>query len=160
MGKINGCLKCVFFLLNAVFGVRSPVLPLIHSSSNGTDVWVWWLSLFILVCLRKHPFPTKGYNSVTSASDTNNSDNNMVNGLHLTWHICVTRGHPNLCTILPHNKPFIRRQRCQPCKATASSSGAVKVRCLAQGHLDNRLGGAGNELATLRSPANPLYPLS
>ena len=49
MGKINRCLKCVFVLLNAVFGVRAPVLPLIHSSSNGTDVWVWWLSLFTSV---------------------------------------------------------------------------------------------------------------
>jgi hypothetical protein len=49
MGKINGCLKCVFVLLNAVFGVRAPVLPLIHYSSNGTDVWVWWLSLFTSV---------------------------------------------------------------------------------------------------------------
>jgi len=43
-------------------------------------------------------------------------------------------------TFLPHIHPFIHtfthRRRCQPCKATASWSGAVKVRwCLAQGHL-------------------------
>ena len=35
-------------------------------------------------------------------------------------------------------------RRRHPCKATASWSGAVRVRCLAQGHLDYQLGGAGD----------------
>ena len=40
-----------------------------------------------------------------------------------------------------HNIPsfmhtFTHRRRCQPCKAAAGSSGAVRVRCFAQGHLD------------------------
>ena len=39
---------------------------------------------------------------------------------------------------------FTHRQRCQGEGATASSSGAVRVRCLAHGHLDTQLGGAGN----------------
>ena len=38
---------------------------------------------------------------------------------------------------------FTHRRRCQPRRATASSSGAVRVRCLAQGHLNTQLGGAG-----------------
>ena len=45
---------------------------------------------------------------------------------------------------------FTKRRRCQPCKATARSPGAVRVRCLAQGHLDTQLGGAGIELATFQ----------
>ena len=35
---------------------------------------------------------------------------------------------------------FTHRRRCQPRRATASWSGAVRVRCLAQGHLDTQLG--------------------
>ena len=34
------------------------------------------------------------------------------------------------------------RRQSQPCKATASSSGAVRVKCLAQGHINTQLGGA------------------
>ena len=37
---------------------------------------------------------------------------------------------------------FTHRRRSQPRKATASSSGSARIRCLAQGHLDT-LGGAG-----------------
>ena len=59
MGKINGCLKCVFVLLNAVFGVRAPVLPLIHSDT------VFGFGGFLYL----HQFTTKGYTSVTN--DTN-----------------------------------------------------------------------------------------
>ena len=41
------------------------------------------------------------------------------------------------------------RRRCQPCKATISSLGAVGVRCLAQGHVDTWLGGAGDRTSNL-----------
>ena len=37
---------------------------------------------------------------------------------------------------------FTHRWWSQPCKATASSSGAIRVGCLAQGHLDTHEGGA------------------
>ena len=37
--------------------------------------------------------------------------------------------------------PFTHRGRSQPRKAAASSSGALRVRCHAQGHLDTQLGG-------------------
>ena len=36
------------------------------------------------------------------------------------------------------------QRQSQPCKATASSSGAVRVKCLAQGHINTQLGGAGD----------------
>ena len=48
--------------------------------------------------------------------------------------------------------------RCRPCKAPASSSGAVRV-----GYLDTQLGRAGDrtsDLAVTSQPANPLYHLS
>jgi len=38
---------------------------------------------------------------------------------------------------------FIHQWRCQLCKATASWLGAVRFGCLAQGHLNTKLGGAG-----------------
>ena len=38
----------------------------------------------------------------------------------------------------------------RPCKATASSSGAVRVECLAQGLINTQLGGAGDPWASLR----------
>ena len=45
-------------------------------------------------------------------------------------------------TILPHIHPvihtFTHRRRCQPCKAPAGSWGAVRVRCLAHGHLNTQ----------------------
>ena len=65
-----------------------------------------------------------------------------VNGLHL-YSAFLTSGHSKHFTILPNIHPFIHtfthRRRSQPRKTTASSSGAVRVRCLAQGHLDTRL---------------------
>ena len=45
-------------------------------------------------------------------------------------------------------------------KATATSSGAVWVRCLAHGHFNTLLGGAGIELATFQLPANLSFLLS
>ena len=44
---------------------------------------------------------------------------------------------------------------CQPCKVTASSSGAVRVRRLAQGHLDSQLGGAGDQTSNLPVTSQP-----
>ena len=52
-------------------------------------------------------------------------------------------------SIHPFMHTFTHRRRCQPCKATASSSGAVRVRCLAQGHLDTLLGGARDQTSNL-----------
>ena len=46
-------------------------------------------------------------------------------------------------------------------KATASSSGEVRARCIAQGHLDTQLGGAGdltNYLPVTSQPALPPEP--
>ena len=42
------------------------------------------------------------------------------------------------------------RRQGRPCKAIASSSGAVRVKCLAQGHIDTQLGGAGDGTSNLR----------
>ena len=66
-----------------------------------------------------------------------------VNGLHL-YSAFLTIGHPKRFTILPNiHRSRTHRRRSQPCKATASSSGAVRVRC-----------------PTFKLPANPLYLLS
>ena len=83
----------------------------------------------------------------------------MSNGLHLY----SANQRPKRFTILPNIPQLIHihRWRCQPRRATASSSGAVRVRCLAQGHLDTHLGGAGTELAPFpvtRQPALPPEP--
>ena len=76
-----------------------------------------------------------------------------LNGLY-SLSAFLTSGHSKRLTILPHIHPFIHtfthRPRSQPRKATASSSGAVKVRCLAQGHLDTlALGRAGDRTSNL-----------
>ena len=87
----------------------------------------------------------------------------MVNELHLYCAI-LTSEQSKSFTILPYNihpiiKKFTQQHRCQPEQVTASLSGAVRLRCLAQGHLDT-LGDLGIELATFRLPANPIYLLS
>ena len=51
---------------------------------------------------------------------------------------------PKVLYNIASHSPLTHRRRSQPCKATASSSGAVRVRCLAQGHLNTQLGGAGD----------------
>ena len=70
----------------------------------------------------------------------------MVNGLHLykvrhniAWNSTV---HANI---------YKHRRQSQPHKETASSSGALRVRRLAQGHLDTRLGGAVDRTSNLLS---------
>ena len=50
---------------------------------------------------------------------------------------CIYTALYNIAQHSPINT-HIHRQRYQPCKVTASSSGAVSVRCLAQGHLDTQ----------------------
>ena len=61
------------------------------------------------------------------------------NGQHLVSAF-LTSGHSKSFTILTSIHPFTHtithQRRGQPCQATASSSGAVRVRRLAQGHLD------------------------
>ena len=83
----------------------------------------------------------------------------IVNGLHL-YSTSLTSGNAKRFAILPHIHRFMhtltQRRRCQPWKETASSSGAVMVRCHAQGHLDTRSTQPGIELATFRLPANRL----
>ena len=52
------------------------------------------------------------------------------------------------------------RRQSQPCKATASSSGAVRVKCLAQGDVNTQLGGAGDHTSNLLVTRQLLYLLS
>ena len=77
----------------------------------------------------------------------------MINGLYL-WSAFLTSGHSKSFTILLNIHPFMHifthRRRRQPRKATVSSSGAVRVRCLG----DTRLGGAGDRTNDL-SPLPP-----
>jgi hypothetical protein len=57
-----------------------------------------------------------------------------------------------------HSCTHSHRRRCQPCEATASLSRAVRVRCLAQGHLDTQLGGAGDQTSNLLVTSQPALP--
>ena len=76
----------------------------------------------------------------------------------------LTNGHSKAFMYNIDVHPFIHtftpRRRCQPRKATTSPSGAVRVRCLAQGHLDTREEEPEIEPGTFQLPANPLYLLS
>ena len=83
----------------------------------------------------------------------------MVSGLHLYSAFLTSQCFTILPNIQPFMQTFTHQRRCQPCKATASLSGAIRVRYLAQRHLDTRRR-PGIELATFRLPANPLYLLS
>jgi len=56
---------------------------------------------------------------------------------------------------LPYIHPFIHRRWCQPCKVTTSMSAAVRVKCLAQGHLDTWLGRARGSNQLLPDPLLP-----
>jgi len=47
-----------------------------------------------------------------------------------------------MCFTVASHSPIHTHIRCQPCKATTNTSGAVRVSwCLAQGHLNTELGG-------------------
>ena len=83
----------------------------------------------------------------------------MVNGLHLDSAF-LTSGHSkHSLTILPNIPPFMhtftQRRRRPPQKATASSSGAVRVLCLAQEHLDTQGGDRTSNLPVTSRPALP-----
>ena len=88
-----------------------------------------------------------------------------VNGLRL-YSAFVTSGCSKHCTTLHNVHPcihtFKHRRRNKPRKGTAGSSGAVRVRRLAHGHLETQLGGAGdrtsNLLVTSSQPALPPEP--
>ena len=81
----------------------------------------------------------------------------MVYGLHI-YSSFLTSGHLKRLKIFRKIHPFMytftHRRRCQPCRATASSSGAVRVRRLAQGHLDTRT----RDLPVSSLPALPPEP--
>ena len=63
------------------------------------------------------------------------------------WPLKALNNTASHSPVHPHIHPFILTfthwRRSQPRRATASWSGAVRVRRLAQGHLDTQLGGAG-----------------
>ena len=76
-------------------------------------------------------------------------------------HLCsafLTSGHSKLFTILPDIHPFTHRRWSQPWKATASSSGAVRVRRLAQEQLDTQIGGDGDQTSNLPFTSKPSLP--
>ena len=75
----------------------------------------------------------------------------------------LTSGYSKRFTVVSNIHPsihvFTHRRRYQPCKGTASSSGAVRGSCLAQGHLDTRrLGGAGDRTSNLPVTSQPAPP--
>ena len=61
----------------------------------------------------------------------------MVNGLHLYHAFSKQKRFTILPNIHPFMNTFTPQRFSQPSKATASSSGAVRVRFLAQGHLSS-----------------------
>ena len=149
--QLNCCSFCFFF--------RSPnkaVPPSRRSGKHLNNVVLHFkhtalCSSFYVCCLEDMLFFLSPF-QLCEPCWINNGDLLLRDGLHL-YSAILTSGHSKRCTILPHIHPFMHtfthRRRCQPCKATASSSGAVRVRCLAQGHLDNQLGGAGDRTSNL-----------
>ena len=71
---------------------------------------------------------------------------------HLHLHLGIKQ---TLLSNVTDNSSFTQPHRSQPCRLTASPSGAAGVRCLAQGHL-----GPWIKLATFQVHVNPLGPLS
>ena len=71
-------------------------------------------------------------------------------------NIISTQSALQYCLTITHS--FTHSQQCQPCKAPASSSGAVRVRYLAHGHLDTQLGGAGDQTSNLAVTSQPAVP--
>ena len=80
-----------------------------------------------------------------------------VNGLHL-YSAFLNSGQSKHFTIWPNIHPFTHTFTHQPCKATASSSVAIRLRCLAHGHLDTQLGGAGDLTRNLQVSEPTLPP--
>ena len=61
-----------------------------------------------------------------------------------------------LYSIAQHSQTHL--WQCQPRKVTASLSRAVRVRCLAQRHLDAQPGGAGARPSNLKVTSQPPLP--
>ena len=85
-----------------------------------------------------------------------------VNGLHL-YSAFLTIGHSKRFTILPHihhsrthsrTDGGVNHARRQPARRELT----VRVRCLAQGHLDTQLGGAGDRTNNLQVTSQPALP--
>ena len=74
-------------------------------------------------------------------------------GLPTTQLVTITirsfsrRFYPKRLTSV--NKHNAHRRLSQPSKGTASSSGAVWVKCLTQGHINTQVGGAGDQNSNL-----------
>ena len=85
----------------------------------------------------------------------------MVNGLYL-FSAVLTSSHSKRFTIRHNIHPFMHtfthRRRCHPRRAIASSSGAVRARRLAQGHLETQLGGDGDRTSNLPVTSQPTLP--
>ena len=73
----------------------------------------------------------------------------MVNAVNLRSTFLTSVTQSALMFELPNIHPFMHtfthRWRCQARRVTASSSGAVRGSCLAQGHVNTQLGGAGDQ---------------
>ena len=76
----------------------------------------------------------------------------MVNGLHFIalFDPVATQSASQYCPL--QYSPI------QPCKAAASSSGAIGLRCPAQGHLSTRVGDAGVRTSNLLVTSQPALP--
>ena len=58
----------------------------------------------------------------------------------------------------PFTHTFTHRRQSQPRRVTDSVSGAVRMWCLAQGHLDTQLGGARDQTSNLLVRGQPALP--
>jgi len=106
------------------------------------------LALITVTVSKRAPYKPENHNK---SNRTQRVGRNLENGLHC--YIALLSKVPHSCLT------FIHRRRCQPCKVTTNTSGAVRVRRrLAQGHLDIELDRRpGIEPATFLLP-DPLLP--
>ena len=70
----------------------------------------------------------------------------------------ATQSALQYCLTFTHSCTHSHRRRSQTFKVTACWSGAVRVMCLAQGHLDTQLGGAGEWTRHLPVTSQPALP--
>ena len=112
-------------------------------SSSANRITPTWVSLRRAGALLVGPLGCDGVcgGSFGRCVDLKGQQNidEMVDGLH-SYGALLTSDHSKRFTILTNIHPFMhtftRRRWRQRCQATASSSGAVRARRLAQGHLD------------------------
>ena len=134
-------------------------------SSSANRITPTWVSLRRAGALLVGPL---GYDGVCGGSFGRSVDlkgqqnmDEMVNGL-LSYGALLTSGHSKRFTILTNIHPFMhtftRRRWRQRCQATASSSGAVRARRLAQGHLHTRLGGVWERTSNLPVTSQATLP--